>query len=598
MKHHSCNIKNIFFKAFFGYTALIVALIGIVLSVFQYLQLRKNINHEIEQTSSVIADSIDLQVMQMDSVALNIINSTVITDTFSSLSDDEEQTPYETMSWQNTLSSELYAVKGMNSSLRQINLYALNGTGYGIGDYIGDFEIDLSEEPWYEKTVEADGKLYSSYSIDNILSSESASSEKQYFSLYRLYFDTFNNPCGIVEIMIYYDTLFESAEDPGIDYNFNIIIYDSDGTQIYPISKNSSQDYDYFSAGQTGKIRNNETNRIEHVYSTETDYSGYTIYTIVDNQSFLAPIFRSLLFTALSFALIFLFSGCIAGLTSRKLSAPLTQIYGYLSDTKAVSQYEELQMDYTGIIEIDKLKDSLNQAVHEQKESAEIQVHMKEQELHAQMLAMQAQMNPHFIYNSLNTIRAMNEEGMTDSISKMCNNITSILRYICSSKEQQTSLEEELEYCNEYLSCIKMRYGDSFSYNFEIPDKMLDLFFPKLSVQMLIENSVKYTTCITGPWQILISGQTDSEKYFIEVSDNGIGFNSKTLQNLKEQMSSILETGNLPNMDLGGMGLLNIFIRFYLIYGNHFIFDIQNHERRGSSVKIGAYYDEKKSEKL
>ena len=88
------------------------------------------------------------------------------------------------------------------------------------------------------------------------------------------------------------------------------------------------------------------------------------------------------------------------------------------------------------------------------------------------MLALQAQMNPHFLYNSLNTICAMAEEGMTEEVSGMCQDITSILRYILRQRVEST-VEEELEHCDLYLQCMKKRFKDSFTYEFDIADDLL-----------------------------------------------------------------------------------------------------------------------------
>ena len=137
---------------------------------------------------------------------------------------------------------------------------------------------------------------------------------------------------------------------------------------------------------------------------------------------------------------------------SRWLAFPLTKMYHFLSNIDPRDLFNEIQMEDSGIIE---LRDSLNSAMRSQKASTQAMLLLKEQELQAQMLALQAQMNPHFLYNSLNTIGAMAEEGMNSEVTKMCQDITSILRYISSDKESVSTVEEELEHCDLYLKCIK-----------------------------------------------------------------------------------------------------------------------------------------------
>lgn len=239
----------------------------------------------------------------------------------------------------------------------------------------------------------------------------------------------------------------------------------------------------------------------------------------------------------------------------------------------------------------------MNAALRSQKESAQTMLLLKEQELQAHMLALQAQMNPHFLYNSLNTISAMAEEGMCAEVSSMSQDITSILRYISSDKEPVSTVEEELEHCDLYLKCIKSRYKDALSYEFDIDDDLLDMDIPKLCVQLLIENSVKFATRTQPPWHIRIEGYIDSERWLISVKDNGTGFDEAVSQKLRSQMDEILENSILPSLELDGMGILNIFLRFYLTFGNSFIFDFGNLPERGAFVIVGGHFNNNEENK-
>ena len=203
------------------------------------------------------------------------------------------------------------------------------------------------------------------------------------------------------------------------------------------------------------------------------------------------------------------------------------------------------------------------------------------------MLALQSQMNPHFLYNSLASISEMAREGLTDSIITMSENIASILRYISSNREQSTTIEEELELCDMYLSCMKLRFSDALHYQFDVEDEMLDFMIPKLCVQLLVENSIKSVTTQASPWNIRVYGYTDADNWYIEVQDNGPGFDPLVDQSLRRQMDDILKTKTLPSLKIQGMGLLNIFIRFYLMDGIPFIFDFGNNPNGGAFVKVG-----------
>ena len=84
----------------------------------------------------------------------------------------------------------------------------------------------------------------------------------------------------------------------------------------------------------------------------------------------------------------------------------------------------------------------------------------------------------------------------------------------------------------------------------------------------------------------------DQNCWYVEVKDNGPGFGDEITAHLKNQMDEILENGLLPSLELDGMGILNIFIRFYLIYGITFIFDFGNLPDGGAAVKVGGRFDD------
>ena len=207
----------------------------------------------------------------------------------------------------------------------------------------------------------------------------------------------------------------------------------------------------------------------------------------------------------------------------------------------------------------------------------------------AQMLALQSQMNPHFLYNSLSMIGEMADSGMTEQVSDMCEDITSILRYISSDREQRIRVEEEMEQVDRYLGCIKRRFGEGLHYSYNISDEILDCMVPKLCVQLLVENAVKAVMVHKEPWEIMVSGSRDGDDWHITVSDNGPGFDTEVDKKLRKNMDEILETGVLPSLKIEGMGILNIFIRLYLLDGIPFVFDFGNRKEGGAFVTVGGH---------
>lgn len=594
-------MRKILFSSILMNTAVIIVCVTLIISIIQYSYLHKSMENEVIRTCDSVAGEIDMYIQQMDTVCLNTIHSEVIKETFHDWANSDTSNSYALTKLQSTLSSELTTVKGMDDSIRQINLYSFNNKCFGAGNYTGSLTASLADTSWYSDVVACNGRRAVAVTQNMAVSGGSGSyNERYYLSLYRLYYDEYNTAAGIAEVMVYYDTLFKSALHPQSSYDLDIYIYDDNGVLLFPLSDNSREYFDYYTVLDSDRetVYNTVSQRPEFVCSSVTDYCGFTVVSTISTIDFITPILYTILITILLILCLFIPCSFLASLTSQKLSRPLSQMYHFLSDIDPHDQFREIQMEDTYIIEIDKLKDSLNSAMRSQKEAAHSLILMKEQEIQSQMLALQSQMNPHFLYNSLNTIGAMAEEGLTEPVAEMCKDITSILRYISSNREQVSTLEEELEHCDLYLKCLKLRFGDALSYDFEIEDDMLDLSVPKLCVQLLIENSVKFTSRTDPPWKITVRGTMGDDKWYIDVLDNGTGFDKAVSEKLRSQMDYILSSGLLPSLELDGMGILNIFIRLYLIYGITFIFDFGNRPEGGAFVRIGGHFDSEKDKTL
>ena len=580
------RIQIILTKTFLFSMITIIALFSIVFSFVDYQSQKNAAASEMQRTCRAIAEDIDLQVQQMDTICLNNINSTMAKQYFFQLLSHPDASSHDILLQRNNLANTMTSIKGVDSSIRQVNIYNMENQGFGCGNYTGPLVTDVPASAWYPGALKADGRRYFPVAQTNpLISNKSGTNQdRYYFSLVRMFFDEYNTPIGFIEVMKYYDVLFSRVSE--INPNLDVIILDSEGQLIYPLKPSDLQlQYPQF-------LKEHQTPDQLHFYASDADYSGFHVIAAIDNSTFFAPIYKRLSY----FLTIFIFSipACyiVARLLSRRISAPLKAIYHTLADKEFNQNLEAIELPDSHIIEIEKLKNTLNESLTLRHDTMQSMMVLREQEMQAQMLALQSQMNPHFLYNSLNTIGAMAEEGMVGPISEMCQHITSILRYISSDREQTTTVEEELEHCDSYLKCLLLRHGDALQYSFSIDDELLEQQVPKLCIQLLVENAIKYTSAISPPWDIRISGTALEEQWHIDVTDNGPGFDAPTSERLRQQMDEILSTGLLPSLEINGMGILNIFIRLYLLNGIPFIFDFGNNSDGGAFVRIGGYYEQ------
>jgi two-component system sensor histidine kinase YesM len=214
--------------------------------------------------------------------------------------------------------------------------------------------------------------------------------------------------------------------------------------------------------------------------------------------------------------------------------------------------------------------------------------------LQAQFDTLQTQVNPHFLYNVLNVLSHRGVLSGDEVICGICEKLAAMMRYSAELSRRMVTVREELEYVEHYLYLLKTRYHQKLSYSVGTDPGETERLIPKMVIQPLIENAINHGFKDgTRVMDIGIRSVVDTENncWYIEVKDNGSGFSGETLRELEQKMRDIrlrVKNGNRNlEIDIGGMGLLNIYARFYMIFGDDAIFRIANLER-GASITVGA----------
>ncbi|KWX77583.1 cache domain-containing sensor histidine kinase [Paenibacillus jilunlii] len=178
--------------------------------------------------------------------------------------------------------------------------------------------------------------------------------------------------------------------------------------------------------------------------------------------------------------------------------------------------------------------------------------------------ALQSQINPHFMYNTLNTIRMFAMMKDYEKINTLMGRLVALLRYSMENYEQTVQLQQELDYLAEYVGLLNMRYKCQIHLETEIEEPLRSMQIPKLSLQPLIENSVFHGILPnkTPEGYIKVHVFTDSviNHIVIEVSDDGVGLEEAALGTLQLHLLREESTENI--------GLQNVWMRMKLLFGN------------------------------
>lgn len=256
------------------------------------------------------------------------------------------------------------------------------------------------------------------------------------------------------------------------------------------------------------------------------------------------------------------------------------QDHQLLEEAGALDEFQELIRAYQAMMA------RLDEALQNEKHAAKLQ-------LQAQFDTLQAQVNPHFIYNVLNTISSRAILDNDEAICEMCGSLGNMLRYSTNNKERYASVEKELEYLDSYFYLLKARHENWLEVSVDVDQRIGKQIIPKMTLQQLVENSVKHGFQNSDSGRhISVTGQILEDRWIIRVEDNGIGVPEQKLQELRNRLEEvrkdILERAKPAEMEIGGMGIINTYSRCLLLYFEDFIFEMENAQnRRGFAVTVG-----------
>ncbi|MGG1516080.1 histidine kinase [Paenibacillus oryzisoli] len=192
--------------------------------------------------------------------------------------------------------------------------------------------------------------------------------------------------------------------------------------------------------------------------------------------------------------------------------------------------------------------------------------------------ALQSQINPHFLYNTLESINWMAKVNKQSEISAMVEALAHLLRNSIDLKEPIIPLREELDIVQSYVTIQRMRFEDRLQFELEVPDVLLACPIPKLTLQPLMENAIHYALeTIIDPCQITVRGWSTEEGVFLSVEDTGPGMPPGILDRLRS--GEIRTKGK-------GIGLLNIDERIKLAFGEHYGLQVDEEATQGAKIVL------------
>nr|WP_232337127.1 sensor histidine kinase [Lysinibacillus timonensis] len=207
----------------------------------------------------------------------------------------------------------------------------------------------------------------------------------------------------------------------------------------------------------------------------------------------------------------------------------------------------------------------------------------QEEKRQLEFAVMHAQINPHFLYNTLYSIKGLCDMGLNKDASEMISALSSFFRIGISKGKEIISIEEEINHIKHYLFIQEMRYGDDFSYEIEVEDDVLSYNIIKLSLQPLIENAIYHgVKQRRGQGKITIKGYQKGDMIHLEVADNGNGIETEKLVEISRELKASFH----EEKSFIGIGLKSVNERIKIHYGKAYGLHISSKFGHGTVVSI------------
>lgn len=252
---------------------------------------------------------------------------------------------------------------------------------------------------------------------------------------------------------------------------------------------------------------------------------------------------------------------------------------GIIKDLKRVEKGDlSARTDVHTNNELRQLGEGVNNMIAEMEVLIDRLVQEERQKREVELEALHAQINPHFLYNTLNTIKWMAKIQGADTVASAIVSLVKLLRVSINISTDFISLGEEIEYIRNYVVIQKLRFNESFEIVVDVPNNLYTLQIPKLILQPIIENSLIHGMDETESLTIRVTAHVEHDQLILQVSDNGAGMSDQKVSQIMAALTSVNA--------LSKAGLNNVSQRIKLYCGDAFGLELLTKEGEGTTVVV------------
>ena len=393
---------------------------------------------------------------------------------------------------------------------------------------------------------------------------------------------------GYVEVNAYLDDLADIFMWQQHDGFLVQGIFDN-GEQLF---RTMGDDIVYTQLNANGMTRVQQGNIDRLVVGQYSDYLHMTVYVSQDMSVYNQQadlLVRNYVLVAAAILAVTLFFVVAFSLGLTRAIRKLTRRVKHLPVDSILTHADEALVStvtHPSDREIHKLETTLNRLIIKLQSSMHSEIALREGALQAQLNALQMQINPHFIYNTLNIISAKGMECGSEEITDICDQFAQMLRYAADLRTKTASLGDELQNAHRYLQLVKARYEDRLHYQIDVPESMHALTLPKLTLQPIIENAITHGFSGRSDLrEVFITGTVENDMLRLIIRDNGNGFSDEALLRLHGAFID-MEKNPAAFSSEGGehLGLINTYLR--LLHASKGLIRMTLHNDAGAVITL------------
>lgn len=570
-----------------SYIGMMLVFSGIVYKFYFYVQetTGRNVVDNQEEVTKRISEQTDNFIRSIDNIALQVMGNEILLDGFAQVDDEPHLNWFGGRTFlKNKMQNALMKINGPLDQTERICVYneKQDYISYGVV-YEKENKVNesLSRIDVKGLTEEINQMPYSKRTVS--VHTDYWGKEEDIISVFRILTDAMSgNQYGVIEVQRPVKKLREEIllKNEGC---MEIYILDAEGNMVLPAKGQDDRKAVYAQAGGSRNGRQVTESGIL-TWNTGEEY-GWKTVAFQSGENLLSPMkdFRNFvvgaitLFSGISIAFFILFT--------KKLLLPIKN----LSDSANKVNYNNLEL------KIQELKgsevDRINQAFQAMFERLKVSM---DNEVKSRFWAMQAQMNPHFLYNTLSVISAAGIEEDSEKVPFLCEKLSSMLRYSSSYEQRIEKCTAELDYVEDYLALMNERYGGQIDYTVRKIGRIENIEIPKISIQPFVENCFKHGFRNKPfPWKVQVTVEAEESGFWIRIEDNGCGLSQKQIRGLTEQIQNAQKNPSKIQMkEIGGMGLINTVLRFQLICREKIFCEISGSKLGGALIVIRGERDD------